>query len=439
MRSALVQSSVETLSPTRVKLSVEVPFEELKPSLDSAYKRIGSQVNIPGFRRGKVPAAIIDQRFGRAAVMDEAVNDVLPKFYSEVVEQNSLKPLGTPEVDIQQAQDGQPLTFTVEIDVRPEISLPDYDGLDVEVDAIEANEAEVDEQLERLQSRFGSLKPAERAAAKGDFVTVDLATSHEGTPIPQATASGLSYEVGSDELIDGIDDAIVGLEAGGTKSFTTKLVAGEYADKDVDVEVTVTQVRERELPALDDEFAQMASEFDTLDELRDNIRAQVSQIAKLGQGLQARDRTLEKLIALVDVPVPEGVVDQEVREHLEGEGRHDDEEHGAQVADEVRSSLRRQFILDEIVTSEKLSVSEAELTEFLVRQAPRYGMTPDQFATELARSGQVSSVVGEVARSKALSLVLERANIKDTEGNDVDIEALLSDPEALEADGGSDH
>ncbi len=434
-----MQSSVETLSPTRVKLSVEVPFEELKPSLDSAYKRIGSQVNIPGFRRGKVPAAIIDQRFGRAAVMDEAVNDVLPKFYGEVVEQNSLKPLGTPEVDIQQAQDGQPLTFTVEIDVRPEISLPDYNGLDVEVDAIEANEAEVDEQLERLQSRFGSLKPAERAAAKGDFVTIDLATSHEGTPIPQATASGLSYEVGSDELIDGIDDAIVGLEAGGTKSFTTKLVAGEYADKDVDVEVTVTQVRERELPALDDEFAQMASEFDTLDELRDNIRTQVSQIAKLGQGLQARDRTLEKLIALVDVPVPEGVVEQEVREHLEGEGRHDDEEHGAQVADEVRSSLRRQFILDEIVTTEKVSVSEAELTEFIVRQAPRYGMTPDQFATELARSGQVSSIVGEVARSKALSLVLERAHIKDTEGNDVDIEALLNDPEALEAESGSGH
>jgi trigger factor len=420
-----VKSAVETLSPTRVRLTVEVPFEELEPSLKQAYRRIASQVTVPGFRKGKVPAAIIDQRFGREVVLEEAVNDVLPKAYDDAVKENDLKPLGQPEVDLGEVKDREPLTFTAEVDVRPEITVPELDGIELTVADAEVADEDVDKELDALRTRFGSLKNVERPAAPGDFVSLDLAASHDGTVIEDATAKGLSYEVGATELIPGVDEAVTGLEAGGTATFQTKLESGEFADKEIDVEVTLNAVRERELPELNDDFAQEASEFDTLDELKAAIRAQAGEYKLVEQGVEARDKLVDHLLSVVDIPLPEALVASEIEAHFQD--GHGDAEHRAEYEKNAERGLRTQLLLDEIAQKEELSVSEAELIDFLVRQSSRYGMAPEQFVGEVVRSGQTASFVGEVVRGKALAAVLERATVTDASGRPVDLSALTKD------------
>jgi trigger factor len=446
-----VKSDLETLNPTRVKLTVEVPFEELKPSLDAAYKKIAAQVNIPGFRKGKVPPRVIDQRFGRAVVLEEAVNEALPRFYGQAVEDNSVKVLGQPEVDVTEFADGDKLTFTAEVDVRPEFDLPDYEGLEVTVDDAEVTDAEIDEQLEGLRDRFATLTGVDRAAADGDFVSIDLSAAVDGESVEELTAKGLSYQVGQGSLLDGLDEAVTGLTAGESADFTTALVGGDHAGQDATVTVTVQQVKERELPALDDEFAQTASEFDSLEELRADVRNQLDRMKKVQQGVQARDRVLEVLLDKVDVPLPESVVQAEVegRNHalqhqleaagmakdafLEAEGQTE-EEFDADIEKRTRDALTAQFVLDKIVEKEQLSVNEQELTEHIVRTASRYGMGPDQFAQEIVQAGQVPALVGEVVRGKALAHVLESAKVVDESGREVDLEALREDAAPLVVD-----
>ncbi len=271
-----MKSDLETLNPTRVKLTVEVPFEELKESLDAAYRKIGGQVSIPGFRKGKVPPRVIDQRFGRSVVLDEAVNEALPRFYGQAVEENQVQVIGQPEVDVTELEDGQHLTFTAEVDVRPQFELPDYDGLEVTVDDAEVTDAEVDEQLDGLRERFATLTGVDRAAADGDFVSMDLSAVVDGQAVDELTAKGLSYQVGTGSLLDGLDEAVTGLSAGESREFSTALVGGEHAGQDATVTVELKSVKERELPELDDDFAQTASEFDTLEELRADVRDRVS-------------------------------------------------------------------------------------------------------------------------------------------------------------------
>jgi trigger factor len=436
-----VKSDLETLNPTRVKLTVEVPFEELKPSLDAAYKKIGGQVSIPGFRKGKVPPRVIDQRFGRSVVLEEAVNDALPRFYGQAVEENSLQVLGQPEVEVTELEDGQHLKFTVEVDKRPEFELPDYDGLEVTVDSAGVDYAAVDEQVEGLRERFATLKGVDRAVADGDFASIDLAATVDGEAVEDLTAKGLSYQAGQGSLLDGLDEAIVGLSAEESKEFPTALVGGDHAGEEAVVTVTVKSVKERELPELDDDFAQTASEFDTLDELRTDLRGRLEQMRRMEQGVQARDRVLEALLAKVEVPLPEGVVKAEVdgrnhtlshqlesagmsrAEFLTAEGQSEDE-WDADIDKRAREAMTAQFVLDKIVEKEQLSVNEQELTEHIVRTASRYGMGPDQFAQEVVQSGQVPMLVSEVVRGKALALVLERAKVVDESGRPVDLEAL---------------
>ena len=421
-----MKSSVETLNPTRVRLTVEIPFEELKPSLDSAYKKIAAQVSIPGFRKGRVPSAIIDQRVGRGVVLDEAVNEHLPKAYNAAVDEHKVQVLGQPDVDVTEFADGANLKFTAEVDVRPEIDLPEYNGIAVSVDDAEVTDADVDEQLESLRSRFGSLAAVERAVEQGDFVTLDLAASSDGVAIDEATAAGLSYEVGSGQLLEGLDDAILGKSAGETTTFSTPLRAGEYADKDVDVTVTVGGVKVRNLPPLDDDFAQLASEFDTLPELKDDLRTRLAGYKRLQQGVEARDHILEALLALVEVPLPEGLVAAQIEGHFED--GHGDPGHRDEFEAQTRQALTAQFVLDAIATKEELSVGEGELTEYIVRNAQRYGLTPDQFASEIVGAGQVPAVVGEVVRAKALALVLENAKVTDASGRVVDLSELQDEP-----------
>ena len=436
-----MKSAVETLNPTRVKLTVEVPFDELKPSLDAAYKTIGSQINVPGFRAGKVPARIIDQRVGRGAVLQEAVNDALPRFYGQAVEENKIRPLGQPEVDVTEvpAEEGQDLKFTIEVDVRPELELPDYDGIEVEVDVVdgEATAADVEQRMTALRQRFGTLTGVERVAVMGDFVSIDLAASIGEDEID--STKGISYEIGSGNMIEGLDDALVGMAAEETKSFTAPLAGGDREGQNAEVTVTVQSVKERVLPELGDEFAQLASEFDTIEELQADVQAQAERAKKFEQGVQARDKVLEHLLANTEIPVPDALIEAEVNQHLEGESRLEDDEHRAEVDESTRQAMRAQFLLDAIAEKEKVSVSQAELIEYLVMSAQQYGMDPNEFAKTVEEGGQISSMVAEVARRKALAAVLDKAKIVDTAGGEVDLNALNTGADALGYDEGHDH
>lgn len=417
-----MKSAVETLSPTRVKLTVEVPFDDLKPSLDAAYKRIATQVSIPGFRKGKVPQRIIDQRVGRAAVLDEALNEALGRAYEDAVREQAIVVLGQPDVDISQFEDGQDLTFTAEVDVRPEFDLPDYNGLEVQVDANAVSDADVDEQLDALRARFGTLVVEERASINGDVLLVDIAGTHEGADVEDLQATALSYELGTDNLIPGFDEAVVGASAGETRNFDFTPEVGEWADKVIDVLVTVVSVRRRDLPTADDDFAQMASEFDTIDELRSDLRTRLERVRTMEQGYEAREKVHAKLIEVADVPVPEKVVEQQVEQHF-GDG-HGDDAHREEFLETTRKGLVSQFILDKIADTEQLAVSNEEMTTWLVAEAPRYGVSPDEFINELMQAGQLPSAVAEVRRAKALALVLENAKVTDAAGTVINLSSL---------------
>jgi trigger factor len=454
-----VQSGVEKLSPTSVRLTVEVPFEELKPSLDAAYKKIAGQVSIPGFRKGKVPPQIIDQRIGRGAVLDEAVNDALPDLYRRALEENEVSPLGQPEIDVTEFEDNQKLTFTAELDVKPDIVLPDYTGLDVEVDVFHVTDEDVDEQMQSLRERFGTLVDVDREAGDDDFVTIDLSASKDGEAIEEAQATGLSYQVGKGNMLDGLDEAIRGLKAGDSTTFSTQLVGGELAGQDVDVEVKVSAVKRQELPEVDEEFAQTASEFDTVEELTADLRTRLEQNKRLEQASAARDAVLEKLLDRVEVPLPEKVLTDEVaqrreqireqlayagmseQQYLDSEEQTEDE-FAAEVEKRARDALAAQFVLDEIAQQEELGVEEAELTQHIVRRAQQAGMQPEQFAQQVMQAGQVPLLVSEVVRGKALAVVVEAAEVKDTDGNAVDLKNLqpdgtFDDPDAEPAEGGA--
>ena len=420
---ALVKSTVETLSPTRVRLDIEIAYSEMTAHVADAYKKIGTRVNIPGFRKGKVPASMIDQRVGRGAVLDEAINAALPDFYGKAAREHSVAVIGRPVVDIKEFVDNEKLLFTVEVDVRPEVKLPDFSTITVEVDDVVVSEADVDEQVESLRTRFGTLTTVERVVVKGDFATLDMDAFINGASVDGGQANDISYEVGSDRMIDGLDEVLIGMNAGETKKFESQLVGQAEGEKG-EVEVTVKAVKERELPPVDDAFAKLASEFDTLSELKADFTERLGRVKKMEQGTQARDRLVEKLLADLDIPVPENLVELEVNDHLEGEGRTDDSEHRAEVDGQVRSSLKSDFLLDAIVQSENVQVTEMELTEYLVRSSQRYGMAPEKFAEELQKSGRISELVADVTRSKALASVLGRITVKDASGGVIDLEAL---------------
>ena len=426
-----MKSAVETLNPTRVKLTVEVPFDELKPSLDRAYKTIGSQVQVPGFRKGHVPPRIIDQRVGRGAVIEEAVSEALPQFYAQAVEQGELRPLGQPKVDVTEVPDPSgsgELKFTAEVDVRPEITLPELDGIELTVDDVVVTDEDVDQQVQSLRERFGTLKTVERPAAADDFVTLDLRAEIDGEEID--SVKGINYQVGSGTMLAGIDEALTDLSAGETTTFVAPLAGGDRAGQDAQITVTVQSVKVRELPELDDDFAQLASEFDSLDELRGNLHEQAGLMKKYEQGIQAREKLLEHLTAAVEVPVPEGLIAEEVHRHLENESRLEDDEHRAEVETEARKAFGTQLLLDSIAEKEEVSVNQQELIEYLVATSRQYGMDPNEFARSVDEAGQVPAMVQEVARRKALAAVLSRASVKDVSGNVIDLNELIDDEDA---------
>ncbi len=426
----MVTTTVEKLSPTRVKLAISVPPAELRPSIDHAYSHIAEDVSIPGFRKGKVPPPIIDQRVGRVAVLEHAVSEGLDTFFRQAVEENDLRPLGRPEADITAWPDAADfsgdLQVTVEVDVRPEIEVPDLGSLTVAVSPIVVTDEDVDQQLDELRGRFGTLVSVERPATTGDFVQIDLLATIGDEQVDSANA--ISYELGSGELIEGIDEALESLTAGESTTFKSTLLGGDHEGEEAEIAVTVLAVKERELPDLDDEFAQMASEFDTLDELRDDVRQQVERQKRFEQVSEARDKVADALLAQVDVPVPQQLIDDEVQRHLESEGRLEDDVHRAEVAESSEKAFRSQLLFDAVAEKERIGVSQDELAQYLVQSAQQYGMQPQEFVEVLQQNNQLPSMMSEVARSKAISVVLGQVKVVDTDGNAVDLSDFIVTP-----------
>ncbi len=422
-----MKSAVEKLSPTRVKLSIEVNFEELEPYIAGAYKTLGERINIPGFRKGKIPTAMIDQRIGRPAVLDEAINSALSPFYSAALKEENVFVIGRPTIDIKELVDREKFSFTAEVDVRPELALPNFSEITLTVDDVVVSDDEVAEQVDALRARFGTLTTVEKTIENGDFVSIDLVATVDGKEVDGGTANDISYEVGTNRMVDGLDEALAGLKAGESKRFDTKLVGQKDEEKGA-VDVTVKAVKHRDLPELNDEFAKLASEFETLAELRADVQTRLERVKHLEQGAHARDLLVEKLQADVEIPLPANVIEDEVNDHLEKEGRLEDAVHRAEVTEEVTKSLTQEILFDSIVQAEQVSVNENELTEYLVRASSRYGMTPDQFIKEVSEAGQITTMVAEVSRAKALAGVLARVKVVTKSGKVVNLEELAPKP-----------
>lgn len=458
-----MKSTVEKLSPTRVRINVEVPFTELEPEIDKAFKQLAKQIRLPGFRPGKAPRKLLEARVGRGAVLEQVVNDALPGRYSEAITAESLQPLGQPEIEITKLEDNEELVFTAEVDIRPEIDLPDFSALTLTVDAIEIDDDDVNAELESLQKRFGTLTGVERAAETGDFVSIDLSATVNGEDVPEANTEGLSHEVGSGQLIDGLDEAIVGLKEGESRVFTTTLVAGGHAGQEAQVTVTVKSVKTRELPELDDDFAQLASEFDTIDELREDLREKVAQVKRVQQAEQIRDKAIEQLLEQVDVPLPEKVVQAQIDDTLHNAIHgvdHDEEKFAEQLAEQGSSreefdadnrsnaekAIKTQLLMDAIADKLEIQVGQNDLTERLVLMSRQYGIEPQQLLQMLQQNNQLPAMFADVRRGLTVAAVVHGATVTDTEGNTIDTTEFFgpSDEQAAapageaEAAGGED-
>lgn len=439
-----MKSAVETLSPTRAKLTVEVPFEELKPSLDAAYKTIAGQINVPGFRRGKVPPAVIDRQVGRGAVLDQAINEVVPAKYFEAMQANDLEPLAQPDIEVTRLEDNDTLEFTAEVEVKPSFEVPDTAGITATVDAIEVTDADIDEQVEATRARFGTLTEVERTAVDGDFVTIDLQATQNGEVVEGADVTGISYQVGKGGMLDGLDEALIGMEIGEEKTFASQLVGGDLVGEDVEVLVRVTGVQEQELPDLDDDFAAEASEFDTLAEMRDDIRERLIRGKRLEQASAARDAVLEALLERVEIPLPETIVTDELNarranmeqqlayagltldKYLEDESKTI-EEFEAELARSVNDAVAAQFLLDKLAKTGDFEVDQSELTQLMMRRAQSSGQDPQEFVNHMLEHNHIPELVGELLRGKALAQLVESAVVTDSNGASVELATLLPD------------
>jgi len=455
-----VPSTVEQLSPSRVKITVEVPFAELKPSMDKAYREIAKSVNIPGFRAGKVPPMVIDQRFGRGTVIQEALNEALPRFYDEAVTDNNLVPLAQPEVEVTKLEDGDSIEFTAEVDVRPDFELPDFSTLQATVDVLEPPDEAVDAQIDILRNRVGSRETVDRAAQDGDVVTIDLVATQEGEALDDATAQGLDYTVGSGQMLDGLDDAVTGLSAGESATFTSTLVGGPRKDEEAAINVTVTAVAQQELPEANDEFAQQASDFDTMAELRADLTTRASGVARLEQAAAARDAVLEELIGQLDLEVPENLRLSELEARKEQIGSQlaaaqltleqylsetededtDEEAFWATVEKRSSDALKAQIVLDKVAQERGISVDQNDLTQHILRKAQAEGTAPQQIAEHLQEHPHhIDEYMLEIRRGKALALIVESAVVTDSNGERIDLANLrpdgsLGDPDAVVED-----
>ncbi|OBA62251.1 trigger factor [Mycobacterium sp. 1100029.7] len=439
-----MKSSVEQLSPTRVRINVEVPFTELEPDFQRAYKELAKQVRLPGFRPGKVPMKLLEARFGREEMLEQVVNEALPTRYGQAVTETEVHPIGRPEIEVTKKEYGEDLAFTAEVDVRPEITLPDLSALQVSVDPIEVSDEDVEAELQSLRARFGTLTGVDRPVADGDFVSIDLSATVDGEEVPGAAAEGLSHEVGSGRLIEGLDDAIIGLSVDESKEFTAKLATGEHAGQDAQVTVTVKTIKQRELPEPDDEFAQLASEFDTIDELRDNLREQVGRLKRAEQAEKIQQATMDALLEQVDVPLPEAIVqaqyDSAIHGAIDSVGHDEDkfaevlaqqgktrEEFETETRSAVEKDVQRQLLFDALADDLEIQVGQDDLTERLVATSRQYGIEPQQLFAYLQENNQLPAMFADVRRGLAIAAVVSAATVTDSDGNTIDTSEFFPD------------
>ncbi|ERS59673.1 MULTISPECIES: trigger factor [Corynebacterium] len=441
-----MKTTVDKLSDTRVKLTVNVPFAELDQEIDQAYAAIAQQVSIPGFRKGKAPRQLIDARFGRGPILEQVVNDMLPSRYEQAVQSEDLKVIGQPDVDISKIEDKDFVEFTAEVDVRPEFEVPNFSEISVTVPAIKAGEEDVDKALEDLAERFGELKDTKRKMKTGDYAIIDITAEVDGEKIEEASTEGLSYSIGDDNLIKGLDTALRGMKTGEDNEFTSTIQSGEHKDEEATFKVHVQQTKERKLPDMDDEFAQMASEYDTIEELREATKTEVEESKKAEQAGQIRDEVLKAALADVDFELPQSVVDEQAHAQLHqilGQLAHDEkalaqlleaqgtsrEEFDQQTREQAEESVRTQIFLDAVAEKEEPEVSQQELSDHILFTAQSYGMDPNQFIQQLQSNGQIANLFSDVRRGKALAAAICRTTVKDEEGNDVDVEQYFGEVE----------
>jgi trigger factor len=441
-----VKTTVDKLSDTRVKLTVNVPFAELDQEIDQAYAAIAQQVSIPGFRKGKAPRQLIDARFGRGPILEQVVNDMLPSRYEQAVQSEDLKVIGQPDVDISKIEDKDFVEFTAEVDVRPEFEVPDFSEISITVPAIKAGEEDVDKALEDLAERFGELKDTKRKMKTGDYAIIDITAEVDGEKIEEASTEGLSYSIGDDNLIKGLDTALRGMKTGEDNEFTSTIQSGEHKDEEATFKVHVQQTKERKLPDMDDEFAQMASEYDTIEELREATKTEVEESKKAEQAGQIRDEVLKAALAGVEFELPQSVVDEQAHAQLHqilGQLAHDEkalaqlleaqgtsrEEFDQQTREQAEESVRTQIFLDAVAEKEEPEVSQQELSDHILFTAQSYGMDPNQFIQQLQSNGQIANLFSDVRRGKALAAAICRTTVKDEEGNDVDVEQYFGEVE----------
>ena len=445
-----MKTTVDKLSDTRVKLTVNVPFAELDQEIDQAYAAIAQQVSIPGFRKGKAPRQLIDARFGRGPILEQVVNDMLPSRYEQAVKENDLKVIGQPDVDISKIEDKDFVEFTAEVDIRPEFEISDFSKISVTVPALKADEEDVDKALEELAERFGELKDTKRKMKTGDYAIIDITAEIDGEKIEDASTEGLSYRIGDDDLIKGLDTALRGMKTGEDNEFTSTIQSGEHKDEEATIKVHVQQSKERKLPAMDDEFAQMASEFDTMDELRESTKTQVEETKKAEQAAQIRDEVLKSALSEVEFELPQSVVDEQAHSQLHqilGQLAHDEkalaqlleaqgtsrEEFDKQTREQAEESVRTQLFLDAVAEKEEPEVSQQELTDHILFTAQSYGMDPNQFIQQLQSNGQIANLFSDVRRGKALAAAICRTTVKDEEGNKVDVDQYFGEIEEEDA------
>lgn len=432
-----MKSNVEQLEPTRVKISVDVEYDELKPAVDAAAKKLSQQVNIPGFRRGKVPTRVLESHIGRPAIIEQAVNDSLDGYYQQAIVENELDPIGQPEVDIttwpnMEGAPGGTLVVEISVDTRPEINLPDLSSITLTTDKPVVTDEDVDASLTEMRERFATLKSVERPVQANDYVSIDMEAKIGDEVVD--SVSGISYQLGSGKLLEGIDEALEGLQADETTTFKSTLAGGDHEGEEADVTVTVQSVKESELPEADDDFAQLASEFDTIDEFKADLRASVEKTKLTDTVYAARDLLLEELNKQLDVPVPSRIIDAEIKRHLEAEGKEVGDPHGDEIREDTEKQFRDQMILDAIVEKLEVEIGQDELLEFMVQQAQMYNIEPNQFIQAAAQTNQVSAFAGELTRNKALILSLREVKVVDQDGEAIDVKSVIDENEGVDED-----
>jgi trigger factor len=449
-----VKTSVETIDPVTVKLTVEVEPKRVKQAFDKAARELAKEVSLPGFRPGKAPRRLIEQRFGQGVIAQTAMEGAISDYYVEALRSEELDPVAQPEVDVENFDEKDGCTFTAQVEIRPSFEAPDHTGIEVDFPEWDVDDAEVDEQLETLRERFAEVDEVERAAGTGDLITIDLAVEVDGEELTDATVEDALYEIGSAGVTPKLDEEAVGKEAGDTFSYDDTLPEDypEHGGKDATFKITVKDVREKTLPDLDDDFATTASGFDSIQELRADVRNSLLKRRVQEAQHELRGRVLEAYLARVEVPLPPAMLeeDKQQREHslthqaeqyglsadqvLEAQGttREEFDENNAKQAEQT---VKAQLVLDALSSSLQPQLDPSDIDQEIVRHAQTNGVPPQEIAELIQQQGTLPALIGDILRRKTIDQIVEAATIQGGPSEDVLIElGLAEDPDAQDED-----